>query len=64
MMNDTAVIILDIRFPSVPAFKLEGHQDSLNAFAWAPHSSKHICTAGDDKQTMIWELDQQKELKG
>jgi DDB1- and CUL4-associated factor 7 len=24
--------------------------------AWAPHSSCHICTAGEDKQALIWDL--------
>ena len=28
----------------------------MNALAWAPHSSCHICTAGDDSQALIWDL--------
>ncbi|KAI3409154.1 WD_REPEATS_REGION domain-containing protein [Psidium guajava] len=32
------------------------HQASVNAIAWAPHSSCHICTAGDDSQALIWDL--------
>ena len=28
----------------------------MNALAWAPHSSCHICTAGDDNQALIWDL--------
>jgi WD repeat-containing protein 68 len=28
----------------------------VNATAWAPHSSCHICTAGDDAQALIWDL--------
>jgi len=28
----------------------------VDAFSWAPHSSCHICTAGDDKQALIWDL--------
>ena len=31
---------------------------SVNAVAWAPHSSCHICTAGDDSQALIWDLTQ------
>ena len=23
---------------------------------WAPHSSCHICTAGDDSKALIWDL--------
>ena len=28
----------------------------LSTLAWAPHSSCHICTAGEDKQALIWDL--------
>lgn len=45
------------RVPSLPAAELNGHHNAcLNALAWAPHSSCHICTAGDDKQALIWDL--------
>jgi len=50
------VLILDIRVPSVPAAELSGHNAAINALAWAPHSSCHICTASDDKQAYIWDL--------
>ena len=49
-------IILDIRVPSVPAAELSGHAAAINALAWAPHSSCHLCTASDDKQAYIWDL--------
>jgi len=55
-MDSNNIIILDIRLPSVPAAELTGHQSPVNALAWAPHSSCHICTAGDDKQAYIWDL--------
>ena len=32
------------------------HQAAVNALAWGPHSSCHICTAGDDSQALIWDL--------
>lgn len=44
------------RVPSLPAAELYGHSASLNSLAWAPHSSYHICTAGDDRQALIWDL--------
>ena len=50
------MIILDIRVPSLPAAVLDGHSQCANALAWAPHSSCHICTAGDDNQALIWDL--------
>ncbi len=42
-------------------FPQRGHltgcmQACVNALAWAPHSSCHICTAGDDSQALIWDL--------
>lgn len=51
-------IVLDIRVPSVPVTELGGHAGCVNAVAWAPHSSCHLCTAGDDSQALIWDLSQ------
>ena len=48
--------ILDIRVPSLPVATLEGHNAAVNAIAWAPHSSSHIATCGDDSNTLIWDL--------
>ena len=50
------VVVLDIRFPTLPVAELSRHQACVNAVAWAPHSSCHICTAGDDRQALIWDL--------
>ena len=50
------VVILDIRRPSQPVAELSGHRAGVNAIAWAPHSCNHICSAGDDKQALIWDL--------
>lgn len=55
-MDDLKVIILDIRYPSVPAAELAGHTACINSLAWAPHSSTHICTAADDKHALIWDI--------
>ena len=49
-------VILDIRYPTLPVAELQRHQAAVNALAWAPHSSCHICTAGDDAQALIWDL--------
>ena len=48
--------ILDIRMPAVAVCELGGHVSSVNGIAWAPHSSCHICTVGDDLQALIWDL--------
>jgi WD repeat-containing protein 68 len=56
MVDSRRTIILDIRVPSIPVAELGGHLGCVNACAWAPHSSCHICTAGDDSQALIWDL--------
>jgi len=40
----------------VPVAELQRHRAAVNTLAWAPHSSCHICTAGDDSQALIWDL--------
>jgi WD repeat-containing protein 68 len=57
LMDSSKVVILDIRFPTVPVSELQRHQACVNAIAWAPHSACHICSAGDDSQVTtltIW----------
>ena len=44
------VTVLDIRYPTMPVAELQRHQASANAVCWAPHSSVHLCSAGDDCQ--------------
>ncbi|GER24626.1 WD-repeat protein [Striga asiatica] len=56
IMDSSKIVVLDIRFPTLPVVELQRHQSSVNAIAWAPHSSCHICTAGDDSQALIWDL--------
>jgi len=55
-MESPRAIVLDIRFPTLPVCELNRHQAPANAIAWAPHSSCHMCTAGDDCQALIWDL--------
>jgi len=56
MVDSNRTAIIDIRYPSVTVASLGGHMANVNALAWAPHSSAHICTAGEDWQALIWEL--------
>jgi len=56
LMDSGKTIVLDIRVPSLPSAELGGHHACVNGIAWAPHSSCHICTAGEDKQALIWDL--------
>lgn len=55
-METPETIVIDIRRPSVPAAILSGHSASVSAVCWAPHSSSHLVTAGDDRRTLIWDL--------
>lgn len=56
LMDSNKIVILDIRSPTMPVAELERHQASVNAIAWAPQSARHICSAGDDGQALLWEL--------
>uniref|UniRef100_A0A1D1Z962 Protein TRANSPARENT TESTA GLABRA 1 n=1 Tax=Anthurium amnicola TaxID=1678845 RepID=A0A1D1Z962_9ARAE len=56
LMDSNRVVILDIRSPATPVAELKRHQASVNAVAWAPRSQRHICSAGDDGQALIWDL--------
>ena len=56
-LDSPKATILDTRVPSIPAAEIQSQsRGSLNGVAWAPHSSCHICTAGDDSQALIWDL--------
>ena len=50
------VTILDLRVLSTPVATLDNHRGYLNGLAWAPHSSCHICTAGEDCLALIWDI--------
>ncbi|KAE8688139.1 WD repeat-containing protein LWD1 [Hibiscus syriacus] len=56
IMDSAKVVVLDIHFPTLPVVELQRHQASVNAIAWAPHNSCHICTVGDDSHALIWDL--------
>jgi WD repeat-containing protein 68 len=53
LMDSSKAVVLDIRFPIVLVAELQRHQASVNAIAWVPHSSCHICTVGDDSHDLI-----------
>lgn len=54
--DSNKAIIIDVRVPAVPVAELVGHNACINGIAWAPHSANHICTCGDDKQALIWDI--------
>uniref|UniRef100_A0AAQ5Z6S1 DDB1 and CUL4 associated factor 7 n=1 Tax=Amphiprion ocellaris TaxID=80972 RepID=A0AAQ5Z6S1_AMPOC len=57
-MDNMEVVILDVRVPCTPVARLNNHRACVNGIAWAPHSSCHICTAADDHQALIWDIQQ------
>ncbi len=36
-----------MRVPCTPVARLNNHRSCVNSIAWAPHSSCHVCTAGE-----------------
>lgn len=52
------VLILDVRIPCTPVARLSNHRACVNGIAWAPHSSCHLCSCADDKQALIWDIQQ------
>nr|BAX02596.1 WD-repeat [Tricyrtis sp. Shinonome] len=56
LMDSNRVVVLDIRSPAMPVAELQRHRAAVNAVSWAPQSSRHICSAGDDGKALIWEL--------
>lgn len=55
-MDESAIYVLDIRSPGEPVAVMQNHRASVNGLAWAPHSSCHLCSAGDDRKALIWDL--------
>lgn len=56
LADDPRTVVLDVRVPSIPVAELGAHTACVNAIAWAPHSSCHLCTCSDDSQALIWDL--------
>lgn len=48
-------LVLDVRRPAQP-LTLQTHSATVNAFDLSPSSAGHLCTAGDDRQALIWDL--------
>jgi WD repeat-containing protein 68 len=57
-IDSMEIVILDVRIPCTPVARLNNHRSGVNGIAWAPHSACHICTAGDDRQALIWDIQQ------
>jgi WD40 repeat protein len=54
--KSSSVMVLDVRLPGTPYVTLQSHTEPVNAFSIAPHTSQYICTGGDDRRALIWDL--------
>lgn len=61
--DSNIIVIADIRVPGNASSRLVGHNERLNGLSWAPHSSRHLCSASDDRQVLIWELSKPSNCK-
>ncbi|CAD8153147.1 unnamed protein product [Paramecium pentaurelia] len=55
-MDVNYVTLLDTRQPLLPLAKLKNHKDYVNAIAWAPESTTHLCSVADDSSALIWDF--------
>lgn len=55
-MNSNKFVLIDFRVPNTPLCELEGHGKYVNNIDFAPHSSTHLCSVGDDHQALIWDI--------
>ncbi|CAD8076226.1 unnamed protein product [Paramecium sonneborni] len=55
-MDVNYVTLLDTRQPLLPLAKLKNHKDFVNAIAWAPESTTHLCSVSDDFSALIWDF--------
>lgn len=66
-MESAEVIVLDIRYPPDPVATLvepspilsspaHPQNKNVNAIAWAPYSSYHLCSVGESGRAIIWNV--------
>lgn len=63
-MNKSSVQILNIYPNDKLKRELKSHCNDVNAMAWAPHTSSHLCTVGEDGYAYIWDLMSIEEKSG
>jgi len=50
------VYIIDSRIAMVSLVELKSHTAPVTSMAWAPQSNSHICSVGEDKLVLIWNI--------
>ena len=56
VQDKNIVYIIDSRVMNSPYACLTYHSNLVNEISWAPNSWSHICTVGDDKNSLIWDI--------
>ncbi|KAJ3251350.1 ddb1 and cul4 associated factor 7 [Boothiomyces macroporosus] len=60
---DGSVRMFDQRVPAVPVLELQAHTNHVSGISWAPHSSVHLASCGDDGQTLVWDISKSIPVK-
>ncbi len=55
-LDKNIIYIIDKRNSNSPYAFLNYHTNVVNAITWAPHSNANICSVGDDKSALIWDI--------
>jgi WD repeat-containing protein 68 len=55
------VYIIDTRRAMMSLVELKSHNEPVTGMAWAPLSDVHICSVGQDKNALIWNINNQIE---
>jgi WD repeat-containing protein 68 len=55
-LDKNIIYIIDQRMTNSPYALLNYHSNVVNALSWAPHSNAYICSVGDDKNSLIWDI--------
>ncbi len=55
------VNIIDSRVAMMSLVDLKSHSASVTGMSWAPQSGTHICSVGEDKFVLIWNIESQIE---
>lgn len=63
-MNKSSVQIINISSNDKIKRELKSHCADVNSMAWAPHTSSHLCTVGEDGFAYIWDLHSMEDKNG
>lgn len=56
LQDKNIVYIIDSRVLNTPYACLNFHTNLVNEICWSPNSWSHICSVGDDKNALVWDI--------